>query len=290
MPNRFHLTRIVCAAAAILLAVVLAGCELVIPNLADPPRLYRLTPKSTFPPDLYPANFFNGDFQEVDWQLVVEPPAAPASINTDRIGLLASEHQLTYYANANWVDRAPVMVQQLLIESFDSSGRVKGVGSEADGLRPDFVLRMVLREFQAHVVGESETCQCHRSLTSPEPLRCTAPTVSVPNGWHCVNVELNARLVQMPERRIVDVAGFQRKVAAPPDKLANIIAAFDDGLGKVLKRLVVWSLVTAQSFDARSSSGSAAAVSARPTMAPPPTVTTSGRSINRLQRPPALSN
>ena len=48
-------------AAAVLLAVVLfaAGCSFKLPGAGIPSRMYVLTPKSTFPPDL----------PTVDWQL-----------------------------------------------------------------------------------------------------------------------------------------------------------------------------------------------------------------------------
>ena len=35
-------------------------------------------------------------------------------------------------------------------------------------------------------------------------------------------------------------------IEAPADTMEAIIAAFDDALGKVLKRLVEWTLVTGQ--------------------------------------------
>ena len=54
-----------------------------------------------------------------------------------------------YYALANWTDRAPLMVQGLVVESFENSGRIVAVGREAVGLKPDFVLKIEIREFQA---------------------------------------------------------------------------------------------------------------------------------------------
>jgi cholesterol transport system auxiliary component len=186
--------------------VALSGCSSVLPISTTPPRTYRLTSKSTYPSDL----------RDVKWQLVVETPFAPASTNTDRIGLMETPLRFNYYANANWVDRAPLMVQQLIIESFDNSGAIVGVGPESVGLRPDFVLKSELREFQAHVVDGGRA--------------------------HRVHVVLNARLVEMPERRIIAVEHFARAIDVPPDQLDPIIQAFDDALGAVMKRMVIWTL------------------------------------------------
>ena len=145
-------------------ALALSACQSVLPGQGPPPRLYRLTPKSSYP-----------GAPTVDWQLVVEPPSAQASIDTPRIGLMLSPLRFDYYAQANWVDRAPLMVQSLIIESFDNSRAIIAVGRESIGLRPDYVLKTELREFQAEVQ----------------------------ENQHLVNVALHVKLVQMPERQIV---------------------------------------------------------------------------------------
>ncbi|MGY9056503.1 MAG: ABC-type transport auxiliary lipoprotein family protein [Alphaproteobacteria bacterium] len=181
----------------------LSGCAAII-GAGAPPRLFRLSSKNTFPEDV----------PKVDWQLVVEPASAPASINSNRIGLMESEFRFNYYADANWVDRAPVMVQKLIIESFDNSKGIVGVGPESIGLRPDFVLKPELREFQAHSEGAN----------------------------HNVIIVINARLVQLPERKIVAVANFSRTESVPAGELGPVINAFDNSLGKVMKRLVIWTL------------------------------------------------
>lgn len=235
----------------------LGGCGSVLQAAAgDPPRLFRLSSKNTYP-DTVPV---------VDWQLVVETPSAPASVNTNRIGLMESAFRFNYFAKANWVDRAPVMVQNLIIESFDNSNAIVGVGPASIGLRPNFVLQPELREFQAHHVGDA----------------------------HEVFVVINARLIQMPERKIVAVEQFSRKMKAPVGMLDPVIDAFDDTLGKVMKRLVVWTLeegeeawkaqLAAQKSGSsgrsrRKSSGSS---SGKPAAAP-------NRPIRRLSRPKAAS-
>lgn len=170
----------------------------------DPPRLFRLSSKSTYPADL----------PKVGWQLVVDAPSAPASINSNRIGLMESPLRFNYFAKANWVDRAPVMVQNLIIESFDNSKAIVGVGPGSIGLRPNFVLQPELREFQARRLDDR----------------------------HEVQVGINARLVQMPERKIVAVQHFARTIDAPLGVLDPVIEAFDEALGKVMKRLVIWTL------------------------------------------------
>jgi cholesterol transport system auxiliary component len=108
------------------------------------------------------------------------------------------------------------MVQTLLIESFESTRSIRAVGREAIGLRPDFILKTDLREFEAIYKDGNP-----------------APTV-----W----VRMNAKLVTMPERRIIASETFGTQVPAASGALTSVVAAFDDALGKVLKQIVAFTL------------------------------------------------
>lgn len=187
-------------------AAGLAGCESLLPGGGPQPRLFRLTPKSTFPDEM----------PSVDWQLLVETPFASASLNTLRIGLMPEPTRFDYYALANWTDRAPMMVQGLIVESFENSGRIIAVGRETVGLKPDFVLKIDMREFQA---------EAYRTPGQHEP-----------------RIGFSVKLVEMPSRLIVASTNIERKGVAGPDKLSDIIAAWDDALGSALKELVNWTL------------------------------------------------
>lgn len=199
---------------ALSLTTALAGCGVgeLLPGQGPPPRLFRLSPKSTFDTEL----------PNVDWQLVIEEPISPTGLSTTRIPLQRRAVELEYYARANWTDRAPAMVHTLAVESFENSERIVAVGRESLGLRSDFVLKLDLREFQTEYSG---------------------------NGPPEAHVRLNAKLVQMPQRTIIGSQRFARRIPAKADTLDEIVMAFDDALGKVLKELVTWTLRTGQ--DAR---------------------------------------
>ena len=185
------------------------GCSGLVPGQGPPPDLYRLSPKSTFRDDL----------PNVDWQMVLETPLADASLNTTRIGLQQSPARMEYYAKSGWTDRAPLMIQTLMIESFENSHKIVAVGREAVGLRSDFVLKTELREFQAIY---------YEGLP--------------PKAW----VAINAKLVRMPRRTIVGSESFSFRSDAAADNLDDIVAAFDRSLGKCLRRLVEWTLIRGQ--------------------------------------------
>ncbi len=198
--------RLLRAMAALPVAALAPGCSLPVPGQGPPPELYRLTPKSTFREDLPTA----------DWQLILEQPIANAGLNTTRIALQRRPTQLEYYARSGWADRAPIMVQTLMIESFENSKKIVSVGRESVGLRADFILKSELRELEA----------VYRNGEPPE-------------AW----VGLNAKLVQMPRRTIVASQSFDSRILAQSDNLPVIIDAFDAALGKVLRRLVEWTLI-----------------------------------------------
>jgi cholesterol transport system auxiliary component len=183
--------------------LVLGACAL--PGAGEPPNLYTLTPKSSFAPDL----------PRVEWQLIVETPVAAAGLNTSRIALQRSPVTLEYYANANWTDVAPLMVQTLLIESFENSGRIVAVSRESMTVRADYTLKTELREFQAEYDG---------------------------NGPPRARVRINAKLTRVADRAIIASHTVERIVRAEGSDLPSIALAFDEALGSTMRRIVEWAL------------------------------------------------
>src|SRR5712671_4897686 len=105
------------AGLGLVLALALSACSL--PNFGGPaPDLYTLSPKSTFAAEL----------PQVGWQLVVEEPSAAKGIDTDRIAIAPTPLEVKYFPNARWADRAPKMVQTLMIQSFENTKKIVSVG------------------------------------------------------------------------------------------------------------------------------------------------------------------
>lgn len=217
------------ATLALLAALGLfAACSVQLPGAGEPGQLYVLTPKSTFPDDLV----------KVDWQLLIETPLAPAGLDTPRIAVAYSPIELNYFARSNWTDRAPQMVQRLLIESFENSGRIVAVGRDAIGLRSDYVLKTELREFQA----EYDT-----SHLSGADAVSGIPPGTPPK----IRVRINAKLVRMPQRTIVASENFENIVEAQQNTMRGIVTAFDDALGRAIKHVVIWTLTEGERLKRR---------------------------------------
>lgn len=185
-------------------AALLTRCTL--PGSGDPSQLYKITPKTTFDPAL-PA---------VDWQLVVDRPIASVGLNSQKIALQRTAVTLDYFAHANWTDTAPEMIQSQLIESFESTGKIKAVSRESTQLRPDYALQSEIRDLQA----EYDT----------------------PGRPPLVRVRLNVKLVRMPDRVIIGSDTVERTARAQGGDMENIVLAFDQAVGEVMKRVVEWVL------------------------------------------------
>lgn len=195
---------------ALLLLTLVPGCggigELV--AVTKPNELYVLSPKSTFDANL-PA---------LRYQITVEEPTATAAVNTDQIAVQPTPLRVQYLPEARWVNRAPLIVQALLIESFENSGKVPAVGSSTIGLRADFLIVTDIREFQAIVPQDD------------------------PDGPLLIDVRLNIKILDAFSDRIIASQSFEETVNAQTDAPDQVVSAFDEALGDTMRDAVEWSV------------------------------------------------
>ena len=195
----------------IFLALALSGCSGLasLTNATAPTDLYLLTPKSTFDPSL----------PRIRQQIVVTEPTATAAVSNNRITVQPSPLEVRFLAGARWVDRAPLIIQSLLIESYENSGKVDAVGPSAIGLRADYIIVTDVREFQA-ILKETD---------AP-----AAPLIA--------DVRLNIKIVDAETDLIIASRSFENLEMSSSDEPIDIVTAFDIALGRVLKQSVEWSI------------------------------------------------
>ncbi|HVO01513.1 MAG TPA: ABC-type transport auxiliary lipoprotein family protein [Candidatus Cybelea sp.] len=179
----------------------LAGCS-IIPNVNKPVTIYTLNPAAAPAPQL----------PKVTWQLVVAEPSAERDIDTTRIALTRTPNVIEYFADGNWSDTAPKLVQAKLIEAFEGTNAIVAVGPDAAGLKPDYILQSDLRDFQAEYAAGGAGASAH--------------------------VRLISKLVTMPDRRITRSVAAEASVAAQGKDLQAIVNAFQQALGQVLAKTV----------------------------------------------------
>ena len=184
--------------------LVLAGCAGVLSaSKAPAPTEYRLTPKLTFPDTLPRA----------DWVLIVAEPAAEGALDSDRITVLA-QGRVDRLADVAWSDRATAMLQFLIVQAFQASGRLSAVGTDRDDLPGRYLLQSTLDAFQLEPEGQG----------------------------YAAEVRLHARLLWLPGREVVGSQLFTRRVLATDSSNSAAITAFDVAVAGVLEDLVAWTL------------------------------------------------
>ena len=185
--------------------LTLGGCSLLFPP--PPPQLYRLVPQINRAPDGAPAK----------GQLVVSVPMAPQSLDTDRIALTRDPSMLDYFAAAAWTDRAPLLLQALMINAFQDGGQDIAVGRDASNISADYRLDTELRDFQARYTATGES-----------------PPVIV--------MSLDAQLVRLADHRVVRHVQVTKEAPATQNNLPSIVEAFDMAAGEVIGQIVSWTL------------------------------------------------
>lgn len=185
--------------------------------VATPSELYVLTPKSTF----------SSSLPRLSQQIVVEEPTATAAVDTDQIAVQPNPLQVQYLPGVRWVDRAPMIVQTLLIESFENSNRVPAVGSSLIGLRADYYIATDIREFQARIPRDA-----------PEDALLEA------------HVRLNIKVIDAERDRIIGSRSFEEFVTTASDDPGDVAVAFDEALGDAMRDSIEWSIRTIHSHAA----------------------------------------
>ena len=169
------------------------------------PQLYLLRPR-IMPPMGSP----------VAWRLAVAIPDATASLNTTRIALSRSATTMDYYANAAWDDRLPLLLQKLLLETFDMSGRIVSVGRDTAGFETDYLLQTEVRNFEAHY--------------------------DTPEGAPKIMVSVQAKLARLTQRDIVGTLNATHEAQASANNLDSIVLAFDEATAPAVAEIAAWTL------------------------------------------------
>jgi cholesterol transport system auxiliary component len=198
---KIHRRQLLAGAGA---AAFLSGCSSVLPAPA-PVQLYVLRP------DLMPPMG-----PPVRWRLAVATPDASAALDTTRIALIRTATTMDYYANSAWPDRAPLLLQRMLVEAFEKSGRIQAVDRDTAGLTADFVLQTELRNFEARYEG-------------PNPQ---------------VQVTIEAKMVQIPDRMIVSSTNVTQTANASANTVDSVVLAFDQATGAAINQITSWALAT----------------------------------------------
>ncbi|MBN8727296.1 MAG: membrane integrity-associated transporter subunit PqiC [Xanthomonadales bacterium] len=185
--------------------LALAGCSSLISGKHQPFTLYAPS---------YSGAEATRQGAKVHWQLLVETPQASDALNTARMLAMPSPGVIEVFPGARWRDPAPAMLRDILVQAFEESGRILGVGGSASGLRGDFALSLELRAFQVDYAG----------------------------GAPQARVGFQARLLDYTSNRVLDARSFSASAPVAGREAADAFAGFQAALNEVVPEVVDWTL------------------------------------------------
>ncbi|MBX5161122.1 MULTISPECIES: ABC-type transport auxiliary lipoprotein family protein [unclassified Rhizobium] len=81
-------------------------------------------------------------------QILIASPTALSALGSEQIVIRVSSSEIQYLSRAQWGDKLPRMVQSKLVEAFENSGKLGGVGMPGQGLAIDYQVVTDIRSFE----------------------------------------------------------------------------------------------------------------------------------------------
>ena len=146
-------------------------------------------------------------------QILVPEPTALKALDSDQIVVRLSGSELQYLAKSQWGDRLPRMVQSKLVQAFENTGKVGGVGKPGEGLAIDFQVVTEIRSFE----------------------------VDTSSGTNAV-VEIFAKIVNDRNGTVRAQRAFRASVPVSGTGAPNYIKGLDRAAANVVADIVRWTL------------------------------------------------
>jgi cholesterol transport system auxiliary component len=148
------------------------------------------------------------------WALIVAEPRAISPLNSTRIAVMPTAGEIQTFKGVRWRDASPVLLQQLLIQAFQDSARLSGIGPPTSILHADFALQTDLRDFQAEYRGAK------------------VPTVVI---------SLNGQLIDNSTGLALARQLFTIEQPCEGTAIPQVFAAFQVALDRLLPQVVAWT-------------------------------------------------
>jgi cholesterol transport system auxiliary component len=190
--------------AAALGAFALSGCGSLLSPSNPPAQIYVLDP-----------SFAATAGPRVDWALTVTQTDVPNVYDTERVAIMRNQ-TMDYFANTQWTDSTPRLLQSLMVEAFEKSGRITAVARDSGGVRADYMLTTEIRHFEA-VYDNGDG--------APE-----------------INVDIVAKLLSLPRHDVVAMRDVPQKIRASANSVPAVVQAFNQATGAAVTDIVTWSL------------------------------------------------
>ena len=151
-------------------------------------------------------------------QLVVELPTAPGALSNDRILIRPHPLQAAYLPDGKWAEEVPVMLQTLLVRSFEDTNAFRYVGRRPLGASGDYALLTELTDFQADASPDGKTAT--------------------------IRLRLTARMVREDDAAILSTRSFIRSAEVASTNTLPLVEGFNQANQALLSDVTEWALGT----------------------------------------------
>lgn len=146
-------------------------------------------------------------------QILVPEPTAVKMLDSEQVVVRVSPSEVQYLANSRWGDRLPRLVQSKLVEAFENSGRVGGVGKPGQGLAIDYQVVTDIRAFEVTT-----------------------------GGSRVANVEISAKILNDRNGSVRAQSVFKGSSPVRGTENSDFVEALDRAYAKVGGEIVDWAL------------------------------------------------
>ncbi len=146
-------------------------------------------------------------------QLLVADPSALKALDSENVLVRVSPSEIRYLSNSQWSDKLTRMVQAKLVEAFENTGKLAGVGKPGQGLAIDYQLISDVRAFEVDTVGADRGV-----------------------------VEISVKLLNDRNGTVKSQRVFSASETATGTSNEAYIRAMDRAFGRVSAEIVAWTL------------------------------------------------
>lgn len=146
-------------------------------------------------------------------QLLVADPSALKALDSEQILVRVAGSEVQYLKKSQWSDKLTRVVQSKLVEAFEDTGRLGGVGKPGQGLAIDYQLITDVRAFEIATGGGDRGV-----------------------------VEISAKLLNDRNGTVKAQKVFRAEAPSAGSGSAAYVTALDQAFGRVTAEIVGWTL------------------------------------------------
>ncbi|WP_275782905.1 ABC-type transport auxiliary lipoprotein family protein [Pararhizobium gei] len=146
-------------------------------------------------------------------QILVPEPTALKAIDSEQIVVRLSASEIQYLANSQWSDRLPKVVQAKLVQAFENTGKIGGVGKPGEGLAIDYQIVTEIRAFEVSTEGADSAI-----------------------------VEIFAKILNDKNGTVARQKAFRAVIPVRGSGNAALVASLDSAFATVAADIVSWTL------------------------------------------------